>query len=81
MTDGNYKHPTGTLSTTFLKPTGRANMYIQFGYTQQKFSTISKDKYKYLWFLIQYITMYDNKVSHKQLQYWRLYPETLNYYW
>ena len=30
-----YEHPTGTLTTTFHKPTGEANIYIRFGYGPQ----------------------------------------------
>ena len=29
-------HPTGTLTTTFLRPTGKANTRVQFIYTPQK---------------------------------------------
>ena len=30
------EHPTGTLATTFHKPTGEENLYVWFGYGPQK---------------------------------------------
>ena len=33
--DNNNLHPTRTLTTTFLKPAGVENPYVQFGYVQQ----------------------------------------------
>ena len=30
---GNPGHPTGTLTTTFHKPAGEANTYVQFEYS------------------------------------------------
>ena len=31
-----YKHPNGTLSTTFHKPAGEVNLYVRFGYERHK---------------------------------------------
>ena len=31
-----YKHPNGTLATTFHKPSGGETLYVQFVYTSQK---------------------------------------------
>ena len=28
-----YEHPTGTLTMTFHKPAGEANLYVRFGYS------------------------------------------------
>ena len=36
ITYGKYSRPTGTLTTTLLKPTGQANEYVWFGYGPQK---------------------------------------------
>ena len=30
-----YEQPTGNLVTTFLRPAGGANLYVQFGYVPQ----------------------------------------------
>ena len=35
MSYGEYARPTGTLAMTFLKPMGRENLYLRFGYSPQ----------------------------------------------
>ena len=41
-----YEHPTVTLTTTFHKPVGESNLYIQFGYILQIFSNTPEDKFQ-----------------------------------
>ena len=47
------KNPTGTLTTTFHKPMGEANIYVRFGYGLQKFSITSEENFQYQWMLIR----------------------------
>ena len=53
-----YKLPTGILATTFQKPTGEVNPYVQFGYCPQTIWDCTQGKFQYQWTLVWSIQIY-----------------------